>query len=374
VARDRGNAGPATDSDRAAKHAGRPGPNAGISPLIRLRRRAAGLTQQELADRAQISLGTVRDLEQGRTHRPGRGSLAKLARALGLDATRLQMLAQGTPEPASGRRVPAAGLELKVLGPVEAWRDGTPVNLGEPRQRAVLGLLALNPDVPVHRDTLIDAIWPGNPPATAAHLIQTYMSRLRRALDPDRQPRDPRGLLVSGGTSYRLRLAEDQLDLLAFGQIASRARAAASAGEPDAACDGYELALGLWRGEPAADLDVLRDHPAVTQVSRARAAAVLEYAAMADQAGRADRALGHLADLTAREPLNEKARARLMLTLAALGQQAAALQAYEELRLGLDEQLGVRPGPELAEAHLRVLRQEVRPAGPQTAAGRTGAT
>jgi len=109
-----------------------------------LRRRAAGLTQQELADRAQISLGTVRDLEQGRTHRPGRDSLAKLAGALGLDATRLQTLARGAAEPASksGRRVPAAGLELKVLGPVEAWREGTPVNLGEPRQRAVLGLLA----------------------------------------------------------------------------------------------------------------------------------------------------------------------------------------------------------------------------------------
>src|SRR6266566_5149071 len=129
-----------------------------------------------------------------------------------------------------------------------------------------------------------------------------------------------------------------------------------------------------YRSTSDADLDVLRGHPAVMQVSRARAAAVLEYAAVADQAGRADRVLGHLADLTAREPLNEKACARLMLTLAVLGQQAAALQAYEELRLGLDEQLGVLPGPELAEAHLRVLRREVPSADAQTATGRTGAT
>ena len=99
------------------------------------------------------------------------------------------------------------------------------------------------------------------------------------------------------------------------------------------------------------------------QLSQARAAAVLGYAEVADRAGRAERVLGHLAELAAREPLNEKACARLMLTLAALGQQAAALHAYEELRLRLDEQLGVLPGPELARAHLRVLRQQIPTAG-----------
>jgi WD40 repeat protein/DNA-binding SARP family transcriptional activator len=228
----------------------------------------------------------------------------------------------------------------------------------------VLGLLALNPDVPVHRETLIDALWPGNPPATAAHLLQTYVSRLRRILDPGRPPRDPQGLLVSAGTSYRLRVTADQLDLLAFRQLAAAARAAA--GEPDAACDSYERALRLWRGEPAADVDALRGHPAAVQLSQARAAAVLEYAEVADQTGRAERVLGHLAELTAREPLNEKACARLMVTLAALGQQAAALHAYEELRLRLDEQLGVLPGPELARAHLRVLRQQI-PAASESA-------
>jgi WD40 repeat protein/DNA-binding SARP family transcriptional activator len=370
VARDRGDADAGTESDGAAREAGREDAGADVGSSVRRRRRAVGLTQQELADRAQISLGMVRDLEQGRTRRPGRDSLAKLAGALGLDAARLQTLARSTPEPAvNGGPPPTAGLRLRVLGPVEAWRDGTRLDLGEPRQRAVLGLLALNPDVPVRRDTLIDAIWHDDPPGTAAHLVQSYVSRLRRALDPGRPPRDPGGLLVSGGTSYRLHPAQDQLDLLAFAQLASGARAAALAGEPAAACDAYEQALGLWRGEPAADVDTLRGHPAVLQLSRVRAAAVLDYAGLADQAGRADRVLSHLADLTAREPLNEKACARYMLTLAALGQQAAALQAYEELRLGLDEQLGVLPGPELAEAHLRVLRQEVPAAGSPAAAG-----
>ena len=318
---------------------------------MRARRLAAGLTQRELAGLAQVSLGTVRDLEQGRTHRPGLASVAKLAAALGLDMARLRRFAP--PTPAHG------GLYLQVLGPVVASRGGAPAGLGEPRQRAILGLLALNPGLPVHRDALTDAVWPEAPPHSAAHLVQTYVSRLRRTLDPDRSPRDPRGLLVSSGTSYRLQVTEDQLDLLAFGQLVSDAHTAAAAGQPEAACDAFELALGLWCGEPAGDVDVLRGHPAVLQVSRARTAAVLEYADLAEQAGRADRALGQLADLSAREPLNEKACARLMLTLTATGQQAAALRAYEELRHLLDEQLGVLPGAELVRAHRQVLRQEV---------------
>src|SRR5215471_14757545 len=319
-----------------------------VGSLVGIPRRAPGATPQGIADPARGSPGTGPGLGAGRTHRPRRDSMTRLAGVLGLDPARLRTLTRTTPEPAGpegGRRPRVSGLQLKVLGPVEAWRDGTRAGLSEPRQRAVLGLLALNPDVLVHRETLIDVLWPDDPPPTAAHLLQTYVSRLRRALDPGRPPRDPHGLLVSAGTSYRLRVTADQLDLLAFRQLAADARAAAAAGEPGAACDAYEQALGLWRGEPAADVDALRGQPATVALSQARAAAVLEYAQLADQAGRAERVLGHLAELAAREPLNEKACARLMLTLAALGQQAAALHAYEQLRLRLDEQLGVQPGP-----------------------------
>ena len=379
MARGRANAGMAAQSGGVPERTTARTPDWGMRAglLVRARRRAAGLTQRELADLAQVSLGTVRDLEQGRTQRPSRGSVSKLTAALGLDGGQLETLLRSTPEPAPGggnRRPWLFGLHIRVLGPTEAWRDGMRVGLGDPKQRAVLGLLALEPDVQVHREALIDAVWHDNPPGSAGSLVQTYVSRLRRVLDPDRSPRDPQGLLVSGGNCYRLRVTEAQLDLLAFGRQVSRARAMASAGEPGAACEAYELALGLWRGEPVADVDALRRHPAVIQLSRARTTVILEYADLADEAGSADRVLGHLANLAAREPLNEKACSRLMLTLAATGQQAAALRTYEELRLQLDEQLGVLPGPELAEAHLRVLRQEVPATGAQAVAGRNDLT
>jgi len=251
---------------------------------------------------------------------------------------------------------PAATLWFQVLGPLAAWRDGASVELGPPRQRAVLGLLALEPDTLVHRETIIDALWGERPPATAVNLVQTYVSRLRRALDRVRSPRVPGGLFVSAGASYRLQVAAGQLDLLDFRRFAGNARAARDA---VTACRLYEKALGLWRERPLADVDLLRDHLAVAELTRQRATVVMEYAEAASVAGWHDRVLPHLRALAARDPLNEKAHAHLIIVLAGSGQQAAALRVYEDLRFRLDDQLGIRPGPDLTSAYHRVLRQEV---------------
>jgi DNA-binding SARP family transcriptional activator/Tfp pilus assembly protein PilF len=251
------------------------------------------------------------------------------------------------------------GIWLQVLGPLAAWRDGALVQLAAPKQRAVLGLLALRANAVVHRDALIDVVWGEDPPATAVNLVQAYASRLRRLLDPSGEA----GLLVSVGTSYRLRLDADQLDLLGFGQLVDRGRACAQAGDARAACHWYQQALGLWHGEPLADVDLLRGHPAVVDLDRQRAAMIAEYAELAMATGLAAQVLPHLERLAEREPLDERAHALLMLALAGSGQQATALHLYEELRRRLDDQLGVHPGAELSEAHLRVLRQQVPGSG-----------
>ena len=60
-----------------------PGSHAG--GLIRACRLGAGLTQQQLADTAGVSVGVVRDLEQGRTTRPHAESVRRLASALRLN-------------------------------------------------------------------------------------------------------------------------------------------------------------------------------------------------------------------------------------------------------------------------------------------------
>jgi DNA-binding SARP family transcriptional activator/DNA-binding XRE family transcriptional regulator len=318
--------------------------------VIREHRRAAGLTQQQLAEASGVSVATLRDIEQERTARPRLASTGRLARALGLDWPLAGPYAQQASASDTGRT------RLRVLGPLTAWRGGRPVALGGARQRAVLGLLALHPDLALHRSALIDALWSDSPPASAAKMIQSHIGRLRHLLDPGQRPQDPDGLLVSTGTSYRLQASAAELDLITFRQFVARGREARQAGQHARACGCYEDALNLWRAEPLADVEPLFAHPAVRGLAHQWVAAVHEHAASAAAAGLHARALPYLRALTVRDRLNERAHAQLMLALASSGQQAVALAIFHELRHRLDDQLGVRPGAELAGAYARVLR------------------
>jgi DNA-binding SARP family transcriptional activator/tetratricopeptide (TPR) repeat protein/DNA-binding XRE family transcriptional regulator len=350
-------------------------PSAGPGDLIRRQRLAAGLSQRELARLAQVSVGTLRDLEQGRTRRPHARLLNRLAEALRLDGEQAAQLATGS-APAGAAHdqlfVPRDGLWLRMLGPLAGWRDGVPLALGSPRQRAVLGLLALHAGSSVHRSELVDGVWGQDPPAAAVNLVQAYVGRLRQTLDAGRSPRSPDGVLVSTGRSYRLQVGPNELDWLRFRDLTSRTGAAIAAGDLVAGCRLYEQALALWQGEPLADIDGLRSGTAVTVVRRAWAAAVGEYGHAAITAALADRALPHLWALTERDPLNEKAHALLMRALAADGEQAAALRVFDDIRERLDSQLGIRPGAEVSEVQLLILRQQipsaaVRPVAPADA-------
>jgi len=336
---------------------GQDGAAARLGAVIARRRRAAGLTQQQLADLAVVSVGAVRDLEQGRTARPRRATVDALALVLGLDegevAEAAGPLGNGyQPGPAPDAEPVAAGLWLGVLGPLAVWQNGIRADPGAGRQRAVLGLLAVHPGAALHRETIIDAVWGDQPPASAVAMVQSYASRLRRLLG-DR-------VLASDGTSYRLLLSAAELDALEFARLAGLATDAAAAGNPAAACRRYDRALQLWRGEPLADISMLRGDPALTELAQQRTVMILDYAQAAAAAGRPERVLALLRELAARDPLDERVHARLMLTLAACGQQATALSVFGQLRQRLDAELGITPGTELADAHVRILRGQLR--------------
>ena len=109
----------------------------------------------------------------------------------------------------------------------------------------------------------------------------------------------------------------------------------------------------------------------MTSLARQRAVVILDHAAAAAAAGWPERALPRLQALAAHDPLDERVHARLMLTLAACSQQAAALSVFEQIRQRLNDELGIIPGTELTHAHLRILRGELRStaAAAATAAG-----
>lgn len=352
--------------------------------LVRAYRGEAGLTQRQLAAKAGLSVAALRDFEQFRRRWPRPNSLAALADALDLDADQTAGLARaaalprrrpgGVPslsrldEPGfprashpSGR---GAGLWLSVLGPLEAWADGTPLRLGPPARRAVLALLLMDPGVQVRRDTIIDVLWGESPPRTAVGLLQAHVSRTRRLLNPLNRSGGNQGVIDSVRGAYWLSLSREELDLLVFRDLAERAAAARAAGDYVTAVECYEHALGLCRGEPLADVDVLCGHPGVTALRHELAAELLRYAEVACALGQYDRPIPRLQALAEDQPLNEPAHARLMIALAGSGHQAAAVGIYQDMRTRLDSELGLTPGAELGEAYLRVVRQEIRSGNP----------
>jgi DNA-binding SARP family transcriptional activator len=342
-------------------------------PWFRDVRRGAGLTQRQLAERAGVSLGFVRDLEQGRFGHPRPELTERVAIALGLDHQEKQALVGSSPaargrklvlpgeagdaagtDPA-GRRV--AGLRVDVLGPLAVSGEGAAVVDLTGAPAALLGLLALHPNENVPRHSIVDALWGENPPRSAVGIVHTYVSRLRSVLG---SAQDLDGwFLVRDRIGYRLIVADGQLDLLLFRRLVKSARPALAAGNIEQACGYLEQALGLWRGEPLADIGVLQDHPAVVALAEERTAATLEYADAALSAGWHDRTLPHLRLLARRDSLDEAVHARLMLALAGAGRQAEALRTYQGLQRRLDEELGMLPGTVLRAAHAKVLHQEI---------------
>jgi DNA-binding SARP family transcriptional activator/DNA-binding XRE family transcriptional regulator len=354
------------------------GPAFKFGSLVRMYRHEAQLTQRELAAKAGLSIAALRDFEQGRRHRPRPNSLAGLATALGLSSDEAAGLAQAATVP---RRRPELtvpvrsaakeydfasaappsqdrGLWVAALGPLQGWRDGTPLHLGPPARRAVLGLLLMEPGAPLRRDTIIDVLWGETPPRTAVGLVHAHLSRIRRLIEPGKRAAGSGRPLDAVGGAYRLPLSGRELDLLAFREFAGHAAVAQDSGDIAAAAELYGHAIGLWRGDPFADVDVLSGHPGVTALKQELVGVLLKYAEAACTLGQPYHVLPRLQALADVEPLNEPAHACLMTALAGAGHQAAAIGVYERIRVRLDHELGLYPGHELGDAYLRILRRD----------------
>jgi DNA-binding SARP family transcriptional activator/Tfp pilus assembly protein PilF/DNA-binding XRE family transcriptional regulator len=312
------------------------GPNE-LGELLRAHRVRAGLTQQELADRAEVSVRAVRYIEQGRVAKPRPASMRRLAEVVGLVL--------------DGR----ADVAICVLGPLGVRTGAGPVDIGPSMPRSLLALLALQPNRVVTREEIVDVLWGEHPPKSSLNLVYTYVARLRRALDPA-QP------ITAAHGGYLLKVDGDGLDALRFDELSAQARRLAP-DDPHTAEALFAEALQYWRGAVLADMpDRLRQHPAALALAQRRLATTLTHADLAMDLGRQEQAAVQLRRLSGEDPLHgglhEGLNARLMLALAGSGQQAAALRLFADVRDRLADELGVRPGSEMREAHLRILQRE----------------
>ncbi|WP_317446988.1 BTAD domain-containing putative transcriptional regulator [Streptomyces collinus] len=255
-------------------------------------------------------------------------------------------------------------LRFDVLGPLRVTRGESELDLGFPQQRALLALLLVHTGRPVRMAEIIDVLWPGQPPASAPNVVRRYVGALRRLLESGLPPRAPGRRLPGSPGGYLLHAGTDEVDLLRFRDHAQRGMRAAATARPETAVRHFAAALHLWRGPVATGAPAAtREHPHFTAVERELLRTVQMAADAALLCGRPEAVLPTLRTAAGLEPLDEPLHARLVLSLAAAGLQAEALAAYDGVRRALAAQLGVPPGPELAAAHTRVLRQQVRPAG-----------
>jgi DNA-binding SARP family transcriptional activator len=247
----------------------------------------------------------------------------------------------------------AVALRVEVLGPVRALLGDREIALGPPMQRALLALLALRANRAVGRTELIDALWGDDPPTTAGGSVSTYLSALRRALEPDRPSRAPSALLVSAGANsgYMLRLDGGALDCDQAEQLRERARIARSSGDLHGAVVQLQSALRLWRGLPFDGISCPFVAGERARVDELRLATVESLADALIALGRNDDAVAELSPVVRQQPLRERPRALLMTALYGAGRKADALEVFEDARRVLVDELGIEPGPELRDLH-----------------------
>src|SRR5438874_10555349 len=245
-------------------------------------------------------------------------------------------------------------MEYRILGPLEVVDEGEPVALGRLKERLVLAVLLLHANEFVSRERLIDELWGESPPPTAKKAVNVYVSQLRKALT--RNGLDP---IATADGGYLIGVDADGLDVARVQHLLATARERVAAGELEAAGELLRDALALWRGPTLAGL-LLESHgrDEVAQLDELRLTALMDRIDCDLALGRHGDVLGELQVLVGEHPLRERLRAQLMLALYRADRQAEALDAFQQAREVLVEELGIEPSPALQRLQRGILIQE----------------
>jgi len=241
-------------------------------------------------------------------------------------------------------------MKIRILGPVEVERDGETVSLG-PKQQTLLAILLINRGSAVSADRIVDDLYAGNAPRNALKTLQVHVSRLRKVLGDS--------TLQTAAGGYRLALRQGALDSEQFDELADAGRLELAGGNATGASALLTQALALWRGSALADFAYADFAQAEIARLEERRLGVLEDRIDADLALARHAALTpELEALVRAHPLREGLRAQLMLALYRSGRQAEALDAYQQARLALVEDLGIEPSRLLRDLQLAILAQD----------------
>ena len=243
-------------------------------------------------------------------------------------------------------------VEFLVLGPLRVLTPHGPVEIRGAKERILLAHLISRAGKVVPTTELIDGLWGDDPPRTAAKSLQTYVLRVRNALEPDR---GGASIVVTEGQGYRLQIEATQVDANRFSRLVALGRD----GRPHDRLATLTEALDLWRGPAYAGMSAnsaLAGESA--RLDELRLGALEDRYDLELAVGDGRTAVADLERLVTEFPVRERLWALLMRGLYLQGRQADALAAYERARRWLSDEIGVDPGAELQELHARVLAQD----------------
>lgn len=242
-------------------------------------------------------------------------------------------------------------VDWRVLGPLEVWANGSPINLGGRQRRLVLAILLAHADQTVSTDRVVEEVWGGSPPDSARKTVQAHMAHLRRAINGASE------FLSSSGDGYRVCPEAGGVDADRFKATVEAARDSA---DPARTVSLLDEALDMFRGEPYAGLadDALTVKVEASRLNELRLNATEERLEALLGTGYESVVAAETDSLLAEHPLRERLWAIHMLALYRSGRQSEALRAYSRARQILAEELGIEPSKELQALEQQILEQD----------------
>lgn len=242
---------------------------------------------------------------------------------------------------------------FQLLGTLTVRRNGDRVDLGGLRQQRLLVALLLDVDRVVSGDRLIDAMWDGEPPATARRQLHNAVAAIRRSFT------SAKDIIVKDGPGYRIQVDPQAVDAHRFTTTMARASGDVAGGRLERAVELLESGLALWEGPALSGLRSSTLDIAAAKLEEKRLSAIEQLFALRLAGGDAAALVPQLGELVSQHPLREETRRLLILALHHSGRRADALNVYEQGRRLLRDEMGVDPGVDLRRIYAQLLRDDL---------------
>ncbi|WP_233159047.1 AfsR/SARP family transcriptional regulator [Actinophytocola xanthii] len=244
-----------------------------------------------------------------------------------------------------------------MFGEVQLRVGDQVLDVGAPRQQAVLAALAVDANRPVAIETLVDRVWHEHPPAAARNVLYSHLSRIRHLLRQAEEATGRVARLHRRPAGYVLEVDPRAVDLHRFASLVHHGGDQQRPTEERA--ESLTEALRLWRGPPLAGIEGEWAARLRGSWHRRRLDAAVRWGSLQLDLGRVEEVLSVLPELVADYPLAEPLEVLFLRALHAAGRDAEALEHYAVVARRLADELGTDPGPELRALHSALLRGEL---------------